>query len=74
MHSISSHLSEELAVPMCFKDVQIVCFLSVPLSCMCWLMWMQLHNCSVHWICVCVCSSLCHNTLVIYPTLILCLY
>lgn len=29
MHSISSHLSEELAVPMSFNDVQIVCFLSV---------------------------------------------
>jgi hypothetical protein len=31
MPSISSHLSEELAVSMRFNDVQIVCFLSVPL-------------------------------------------
>ena len=31
MPSISSHLSEELAVPMHFNDAQIVCFLSVPL-------------------------------------------
>ena len=31
MRSVSSHLSEELAVLMRFNDVQLVCFLSVPL-------------------------------------------
>jgi hypothetical protein len=59
MHSVSSHSSEELAVLVRFNDVQIVCFLSVSLIYTCWLMWMQLHNCSIHWICVCVCVCVC---------------